>query len=82
MDTKSKKKWEREHLVLYIEELRQVSSHLIPSMSTRSHITGNGQVVALKKVKMGNIKDGVSWTAIREIKILREIQHENIIPVR
>lgn len=46
-----------------------------------SNVIGNAQVVALKKVKMGNIKDGVSWTAIREIKILREIQHENIIPV-
>lgn len=59
-----------------------MSSSLILVMSIGlSNVIGNAQVVALKKVKMGNIKDGVSWTAIREIKILREIQHENIIPV-
>lgn len=36
-------------------------------------------VVAIKKVRMGNYKDGVSVTALREIKLLQEIQHPNVI---
>jgi serine/threonine protein kinase len=47
-----------------------------------SSISGNGAVVALKKIRMGNINDGVSFTAIREIKVLREINHPNVVPVR
>ncbi len=41
----------------------------------------NDAVLAMKKIRMGNIKDGVSFTAIREIKILREIHHQNVIGV-
>lgn len=36
-------------------------------------------VVAVKKVRMGNYKDGVSVTALREIKLLQEIRHPNVI---
>jgi cyclin-dependent kinase 7 len=36
-------------------------------------------VVAIKKVRMGNYKDGVSVTALREIKLLQEIKHPNVI---
>lgn len=28
-----------------------------------------------------NFKDGVSFTALREIKVLQEIRHENVIGV-
>lgn len=37
--------------------------------------------LAMKKIRMKNIKEGVSFTAIREIKILQDIHHENIISV-
>jgi len=37
------------------------------------------EVVALKRIKMGNDKNGISFTAIREIKILGEINQENVI---
>ena len=42
-----------------------------------------GDLVALKKVKMdNNEKEGFPITAIREIKILQALKHENIINLR
>ena len=38
-----------------------------------------GQMVALKKVRMDNEKEGFPITAIREIKILKALNHPNII---
>ena len=35
--------------------------------------------MALKKVRLENEKDGFPITAIREIKILRQLDHENVI---
>ncbi|KAH8274884.1 hypothetical protein KR044_008766 [Drosophila immigrans] len=40
------------------------------------------QIVAVKKIKKGSrdeARDGINRTALREIKILQELQHENII---
>jgi len=39
----------------------------------------NGTLVALKKVRLETEDEGVPSTAIREISILREVQHENIV---
>lgn len=36
-------------------------------------------IVAIKKIRMGNYKDGVNVTALREIKLLQEIRHPNVI---
>ncbi|CAJ0931946.1 unnamed protein product, partial [Mesorhabditis belari] len=44
-----------------------------------------GEVVAIKKIKLGSrheAKDGINRTALREIKLLKEIHHENIISLR
>ncbi|ULU10760.1 hypothetical protein L5515_000854 [Caenorhabditis briggsae] len=44
-----------------------------------------GEVVAIKKIKLGSreeAKDGINRTAIREIKLLKEIHHDNIITLR
>ncbi|KXJ25994.1 Cyclin-dependent kinase 7 [Exaiptasia diaphana] len=41
-----------------------------------------GQIVAVKKIKLGNrteAKDGINRTALREIKLLQELHHTNII---
>lgn len=38
-----------------------------------------GQIVALKSVKLENEKEGFPITAVREIKILRQLQHPNIV---
>lgn len=39
-------------------------------------------VVALKKVRLENEKEGFPITAVREIKILRQLNHENIVNLR
>ena len=38
-----------------------------------------GRVVAIKKIRLGSYKEGVHVTALREIKLLRELRHENLI---
>ena len=38
-----------------------------------------GEVVALKKMRLEEEEDGVPATALREIAILRELKHPNII---
>uniref|UniRef100_A0A7E4ZWW3 Cyclin-dependent kinase 7 n=1 Tax=Panagrellus redivivus TaxID=6233 RepID=A0A7E4ZWW3_PANRE len=47
--------------------------------------TLNNDIVAIKKIKLvgrNEMKDGVDRSAIREIKLLREIEHENVITLR
>jgi len=41
-----------------------------------------GDVVALKKIRMRNEKEGFPITAIREIKLLRDLDQENIIKLK
>ena len=38
-----------------------------------------GRIVALKKERMGNEDEGVPSTALREIALLKEIQHPNTV---
>ena len=38
--------------------------------------------MALKKVRLENEKDGFPITAVREIKILRQLNHKNIVNLR
>lgn len=40
---------------------------------------GERKFVALKKIIMDNEKEGFPITAIREIKILQQLKHENVI---
>ncbi|KAI8983843.1 kinase-like domain-containing protein [Pilobolus umbonatus] len=40
-----------------------------------------GQLVALKRILMHNEKEGIPITAIREIKILKQLNHPNIVPL-
>jgi serine/threonine protein kinase len=39
----------------------------------------NGKIVALKKIRLENEEEGVPSTAIREISVLKELRHENIV---
>jgi cyclin-dependent kinase 12/13 len=41
-----------------------------------------GEIVALKRIRMENEKEGFPITAIREIKILKELNHKNIIKLK
>lgn len=42
----------------------------------------SGEIVALKKVRMDQEKEGFPVTAIRELKMLRSLQHENIVNLK
>lgn len=44
--------------------------------------TENEEIVAVKKIKLGSreeVRDGINRTALREIKLLQELHHENVI---
>lgn len=38
-----------------------------------------GQIVALKKIRLESEEEGIPSTAIREISILKELDHENVV---
>ncbi len=38
-----------------------------------------GRLVAIKRIKSERMEEGINFTAVREIKLLRELKHENII---
>lgn len=40
-----------------------------------------GRKIAIKKIKVGQFKDGLDMSAIREVKYLRELRHQNVIEV-
>lgn len=39
----------------------------------------SGRKVAIKKIRNGKYREGVNFTALREIKTLQELRHENIV---
>ncbi|KAM7267207.1 hypothetical protein ACFE04_009373 [Oxalis oulophora] len=41
--------------------------------------TITGQTVAVKKIRLGDKKEGVNFTALREIKILKELRHPHVV---
>ena len=45
-------------------------------------LTLSGELVALKKVRTDNEKEGFPITAVREIKILRQLNHPNIVNLK
>jgi len=45
-------------------------------------IGGDADLLALKKVRLENEKEGFPITAVREIKILRQLKHKNIIKLK
>ncbi|KAJ2722436.1 TFIIH complex serine/threonine-protein kinase subunit kin28 [Coemansia sp. Benny D115] len=38
-----------------------------------------GRTVAIKKLKMGNMRSGLDMSAIREVKALQELRHPNVV---
>ena len=40
------------------------------------------ELVALKKVRLENEKEGFPITAVREIKILKQLNHKNIVNLK
>lgn len=47
----------------------------------RARDTKTNQIVALKKVRMDQEKDGLPISGLREIQILKRCSHENIVRV-
>ncbi|THH30714.1 hypothetical protein EUX98_g3475 [Antrodiella citrinella] len=45
----------------------------------RGREVATGRQVAIKKIKVGQFKDGLDMSAIREVKYLRELKHQNVI---
>jgi len=45
----------------------------------RAKDRATGTVVALKQIRLENEDEGVPSTAIREISVLRELNHQNIV---
>ncbi|KAI0704316.1 CMGC/CDK/CDK7 protein kinase [Cytidiella melzeri] len=45
----------------------------------RGREVATGRKVAIKKIKVGQFKDGLDMSAIREVKYLRELKHQNVI---
>jgi len=48
----------------------------------RDKLSEDGRIVAVKKIKLGSrseAKDGINRTALREIKLLQELHHPNVI---
>lgn len=39
----------------------------------------SGLVLALKKIRLEQEEEGIPSTAIREISLLKELQHENVV---
>jgi cyclin-dependent kinase 7 len=39
----------------------------------------SGRIVAIKRIKSERLEHGINFTAVREIKLLRNFKHENII---
>ncbi|KAH8372256.1 hypothetical protein KR093_010775 [Drosophila rubida] len=48
----------------------------------RARDTRNGEIVALKRVRMDQEKDGLPVSGLREIMILKRCQHDNIVRLR
>ena len=42
----------------------------------------SGEIVALKKVRMDNEREGFPITALRELKILRQLRHNHIVELK
>ena len=46
---------------------------------TKAEDTVTHKIVAIKKIRLGKYKEGVNFTAIREIKLLQELRHPHVI---
>jgi hypothetical protein len=68
--------------VLSEDEMKQRRLHERTALpKTYQSKVKEGDVVALKKIVMHNDMDGVPITALREIRILKSLNHPNVVPV-
>lgn len=55
------------------------ATKLHTSLQYRSRNKENGQIVALKKIRLEAEDEGVPSTAIREISLLKEMNDDNVV---
>ena len=63
-----------------VRYFRRVKRGEVDTEGPKSKVS-EGDVVALKKIIMHNDMDGVPITALREIRILKALNHPNVVPV-
>jgi len=80
---RSSKSWGSRSVDVFdkIEQIGEGQYGLVWLAKDKSDANG-GALVALKKVKMDNEKEGFPITAIREIKILKNLKHDNIVRLK
>jgi cyclin-dependent kinase 12/13 len=72
------KRWRWSRDVSEFEELEQIGEGTYGQVLMGRDKVSN-EIVALKKVRMDQEKEGFPVTAIRELKMLRSLRHENIV---
>jgi cell division cycle 2-like protein len=70
--------WKRCRSVEDYEKLNDIEEGAYGWVS-RAKDTATGKVVALKRLKMENVQDGVPVTGLREIQTLMACEHPNIV---
>ncbi|XP_050388160.1 cyclin-dependent kinase C-1-like [Argentina anserina] len=63
------------------EKIKQIGAGMYGQVFKAREIR-TGEIVALKRIRMDNEKEGFPITAIREIKLLKKLHHENIIKLK
>lgn len=70
------------HLLREPPFLAKENFTILFSVLDRARDTRSDEIVALKKVRMDQEKDGLPVSGLREIMILKKCQHENIVRLR
>ena len=66
---------------IFIEEIQKVGSGTYGDVY-KGKLKGSNGIIAIKKIKIDLENEGIPSTALREITILRELQHPNIIELK
>lgn len=70
--------WSSRFHVLQYEKVEKIGEGTYGVVyRARDRITG--QIIALKKIRLEQEEEGVPSTAIREISLLKELQHNNVV---
>lgn len=74
--------WTLVNVVLMSFKLKRAERIHILTGSLNTLFNFPGELVALKKVRLDNEKEGFPITAIREIKILRQLKHRSVVNMK
>lgn len=77
----ARKRWKWSRDVTDFEEIEQIGEGTYGQV-WMGRDKKSGEIVALKKVRMDQEKEGFPVTAIRELKMLRSLRHENIVNLK